>query len=127
MSNATTMHKIGKVDYPVAWGNLAMFRFRSIPEAQRGVVGPAQLAQFVWAAYKGVVHPFPTWEHTFAAMADMDDSALAALSEDVVSKLPEPDEKAAPAPATVAESEPTDAEKKRTSTSPAPLPVVASD
>lgn len=117
--------KINNVEYPLAWGNLALFRFRSIPEAARNVVGPAQLAQFVWAAYKGITHPFPTWEHVLAGICELNEADLAALSEEMLSKLPEPDPKAAkPVESNV--KEPSDAEKKSGSIPPEPSPAAVS-
>ena len=44
MTQPTQSIKLGGVDYPMAWGKMAIARFRSIPPAQRNLVGPAQLA-----------------------------------------------------------------------------------
>jgi hypothetical protein len=122
---ADVKHKLGGVEYPLAWGNLALFRFRSIPAAQRNVVGPAQMAQFLWAAYKGISHPFATWEHVLAAVSELSEADFAAISEDMVAKLPEPEqspENATESPA----KEPAEAEKKSTSTQPEPSPAAVS-
>ena len=117
-------HKIGGVEYPLAWGNLALFRFRSIPAEHRNVAGPAQMAQFIWSAYKGTVHPFPTYEHVLAACADMQEADYIAVCESVVSLLPAPaaqDHADAPAAA----KEPSDGEKKSSSSKSEPSPAAA--
>jgi len=119
MSN--TPLKISGIEYPLAWGNLAMFRFRSIPAAQRNVVGPAQLAQLVWAAFKGVQHPFPSWEHVLAAIADLTPADYEALDAALAAALPAPEPDAGKADSK-AEPEPSNAEKKSGLTPPAPSP-----
>lgn len=106
--------KLNGASYPLAWGNLAIHRFRSIPPAQLTVVGPAQLAQIVWAGFRGVQHPFPNWEHVFAVIADLSPEEQTEIDAQVFKILPPPppepatEEKATPASA----PEPTDAEKK---------------
>lgn len=117
--------RISGHEYPMVWGNLALHRFRSIPVAQRNVIGPAQIAQFAWAAYKGVTHPFPTWEHAFAAIAELPEPDFEALAAAVVAVLPEPTEKPANA-SEKPEKEPSDAEKKSGSRVSEPSPVAAS-
>lgn len=117
--------KLGGIEYPIAWGKLAIARFRSIPPQQRNVVGPAQLAQITWAAYRGVAHPFPSWEHVFAVIAELGEAESSAIDSAVASILPDPEPKQDDADAKPAK-EPTDAEKKSNSTVSGPLPADAS-
>ncbi len=120
--------KLNGVEYPLVWGNLAMFRFRSIPFAQRGVVGPGQLAQLIWSAYKGVQHPFPTWEHVLAAIADLSSAEYEAIDVAMAAALPAVEETAkADAKDAKPEPESSPAEKKSNSTVNEPSPGGGSD
>lgn len=116
--------KLNGIEYPLSWGNLAMFRFRSIPFAQRGVVGPGQLAQLIWSAYKGVQHPFPTWEHVLAAIADLSSAEYEAIDVAMAAALPAVEEGAKDAKP---EPEVSPAEKKSSSTVTEPSPGGGSD
>ena len=119
--------KLAGIDYPLAWGNLAMFRFRSIQPNSRGLVGPAQLAQLLWSAFKGVQHPFATWEHVLAAIAELSQADYEAVDSAMASALPAVDTKAEDTQDAKPKAEPTDAEKKSGSTVSAPSPAAASD
>lgn len=126
MHTKTATAKLGPIaEYPLAWGNLAIHRFRSIPGEQRGIVGPGQLAQLTWAAFAGVRLPFATWEHVLAVIAELPSAEYEALDAAVASVLPDPepkpvqsDEKPTP--------EPSDAEKKSNLTASEHSPAVAS-
>ena len=99
-----------------------MFRFRSIPAAQRNVVGPAQLAQLAWAAFKGVQHVFPSWEHALVALSELSPADYEALDAAVAAALPEPEPSNGAEPEVKPQAEPSDAEKKSGSISPVPSP-----
>lgn len=114
--------KLAGLPYPLAWGKLALFRIRSIPVEQRNVVGPALLAQIAWCAYKGVQHPFPTWEHVFAALAELSEQDYEKFDTCLASHLPAPEKQAENAEAATTAKEPSDAEKKSNSTASEPLP-----
>jgi len=118
--------KIAGIDYPLAWGNLAMFRFRSIQPNSRNLVGPAQLAQLLWAAFKGVQHPFATWEHVLAAIAELSQADYEAVDSAMASALPAVETKPDDAPEAKPAAELSTAEKKSGLTETAPLPAVAS-
>lgn len=118
--------KLGGFDYPLVWGNLALFRFRSIPFAQRGVVGPAQLAQLLWSAYKGIQHPFPSWEHVLSAISDLTSEQYDAIDRAMADALPAVEESKETQSEKTLAKEPSDAEKKSDSIGTAPSPVVAS-
>ncbi len=112
-------------DYPLAWGNMAKFRFASIPAAQRALGGPSFLTQLVWAAFAGgVAHRYATWEHLAPIVAELGVDAYNALDEAMSSALPPPPEVKADDSAPVAE--PTEAEKKSDSSLNGPSPAVAS-
>jgi hypothetical protein len=118
--------KIAGIDYPLAWGNLAMFRFRSIQPTSRNLVGPAQLAQLLWAAFKGVQHPFATWEHVLAAIAELSEADYAAVDSAMASALPAVETKAEDEQESKTKAEPTDAEKKSGLTVIEPSPAAVS-
>lgn len=112
-------------DYPLSWGNMAKFRFASIPAPQRALGGPAFLTQLVWAAFAGgVAHRYPTWEHLAPIVAELGPDAYNALDEAMSSVLPPPPEAKTDAPAPAAE--PTDAEKKSDSSPNGHSPAAAS-
>jgi hypothetical protein len=125
MIQPTQSIKFNGLDYPLAWGKLAIARFRSIPPQQRNLVGPAQLAQILWAAYRGVVHPFPSWEHVFGVVVELSEANSAAIDAAVAAVLPEAEPKQADADDKSAK-EPSDAEKKSSSSASEPLPDAAS-
>lgn len=121
----TVTVKIEGRDYPLSWGNMAKFRFASIPAPQRALGGPAFLTQLVWAAFAGgVVHRYATWEHLAPIVAELGVEAYNALDEAMSSALPPPPEVKADATAPVAE--PSDAEKKSDSSLSGHSPAVAS-
>lgn len=126
MHTKTAVVKLGNVaEYPLAWGNLAIHRFRSIPSEQRGVIGSAQLAQLAWAAYGGVRLPFATWEHVLAVICELSAEDYGKIDDAVASVLPDP-EPVKPGAKAIVEPEPSDAEKKSASTVNTPSPVAAS-
>lgn len=114
-------------EYPMSWGNMAKFRFASIPAAERALGGPSFLTQLVWAAYAGgVTHRYPTWEHLAPVVADLSKDQYDALDEAMANALPPPAEDAKDTPAAPAQPEPTTAEKKSDSTQSGPSPDAAS-
>jgi hypothetical protein len=118
--------KIEGRDYPLAWGNMAKFRFASIPYAQRALAGPSFLTQLVWAAYAGgVSHPYATWEHLAPAVANLELAAYNALDEAMSAALPPPPVKTEGEPESAPVAEPTDAEKKSDSIANGPLPAAS--
>lgn len=117
--------KIEGREYPLSWGNMAKFRFASIPAAQRTLGGPAFLTQLVWAAFAGgLVHRYATWEHLAPIVAELGLEAYNALDEAMSSALPPPPDVKTEAPGPVAE--PTDAEKKSDLSLNGPSPAVVS-
>lgn len=90
MISKTQSIKINGAEYPMAWGKLALARYSSIPIEQRNLIGPARLAQIIWSAYRGVVHPYSSWEPILGFIVESSESDANAIDIAIGAILPEP-------------------------------------
>jgi hypothetical protein len=126
MITPPTVVKIAGREYPLSWGNMAKFRFASIPYEQRALSGPSFLTQLVWAAYAGgVTHPCATWEHLAPSVADLSLDEYNALDDAMSSVLPPPPAKTDGEAKVEVVADPSTAEKKSDLTVNGPLPAAS--